>query len=196
MLTEPDFAGTDSARRAIKLLEERTTLQDLLARTTTNSAVGGLQVLIGGDGGWEELERLFDGAGTLRCAGPSPPARLASSAPCACRTPGRIPTVRFVAGLLERPRQRTPGRSARLEPSQKRKTRVIMANEKSEESLEHQGEGAERDRLRESSMRFAPSWRRLRRRLPRTWMDGSGPWPSSRTTASALSAIDRASRRP
>jgi hypothetical protein len=55
MLSEPDFAGTDSARRALKLLEERTTLQDLIARTTTNSTVGGLHVLIGGEGGWEEL---------------------------------------------------------------------------------------------------------------------------------------------
>jgi heat-inducible transcriptional repressor len=99
MLSEPGFAGTDSARRAMKLLEERTTLQDLLARTTTNSAVGGLQVLIGGEGGWEELSECSMvlarygvpglATGTLGVLGPM---RMSYA-----RT---IPTVRFVAGLL------------------------------------------------------------------------------------------------
>lgn len=99
MLAEADFAGTDSARRAIRLLEERTTLQDLLARTTTNSAVGGLQVLIGNEGGWEELSDCSMvlarygvpglATGTLGVLGPI---RMSYA-----RT---IPTVRFVAGLL------------------------------------------------------------------------------------------------
>jgi len=99
MLSEPDFAGTQSARRAVRLLEERTTLQDLLARTTTNSAVGGLQVLIGGEGGWEELSECSMvlarygvpgmATGTLGVLGPM---RMSYA-----RT---IPTVRFVAGLL------------------------------------------------------------------------------------------------
>jgi heat-inducible transcriptional repressor len=99
MLAAPDFAGTESARRAIKLLEERTTLQDLLARTTTNSAVGGLQVLIGGEGGREELGDCSMvlarygvtgfATGTLGVLGPM---RMSYA-----RT---IPTVRFVAGLL------------------------------------------------------------------------------------------------
>lgn len=99
MLTEPDFAGTDSARRAIRLLEERSALQDLLARTTTNSAVGGLQVLIGSEGGWEELSDCSmvlarygvpgHATGTLGVLGPM---RMSYA-----RT---IPTVRFVAGLL------------------------------------------------------------------------------------------------
>jgi heat-inducible transcriptional repressor len=99
MLTEPDFAGTDSARRAVKLLEERTTLQDLLARTTTNSSVGGLQVLIGSEGGWEELSDCSmviarygvpgHATGTLGVLGPM---RMSYA-----RT---IPAVRFVAGLL------------------------------------------------------------------------------------------------
>ena len=57
VLTEPEFAESDDARRALKLFEERSTLQDLLARTTTSSMVGGLQVLIGGEGGWEELRQ-------------------------------------------------------------------------------------------------------------------------------------------
>ena len=99
MLAEPDFANTDSARRALKLLEERTTLQDLIARTTTNSAVGGLQVLIGGEGGWEELSECSMvlarygvpglATGTLGVLGPM---RMSYAK--------TIPTVRFVAGVL------------------------------------------------------------------------------------------------
>jgi heat-inducible transcriptional repressor len=57
VLAEPEFAESDEARRALRLFEERSTLQDLLARTTDTSAVGGLQVLIGGEGGWEELRQ-------------------------------------------------------------------------------------------------------------------------------------------
>jgi heat-inducible transcriptional repressor len=99
MLSEPEFAESDNARRALKLLEERSTLQDLLARSTLNSAVGGLQVLIGGEGGWEELSEYSVvlarygvpglATGTLGVLGPM---RMSYS-----RT---IPTVRFVASLL------------------------------------------------------------------------------------------------
>jgi heat-inducible transcriptional repressor len=99
MLAEPEFAESDSVRRAIKLLEQRSTLQALLARTTLNSAVGGLQVLIGGDGGSEDLSECSMvlarygvpglATGTLGVLGPM---RMSYS-----RT---IPTVRFVAGLL------------------------------------------------------------------------------------------------
>src|ERR1041385_3149854 len=45
VLGEPEFAESDEARRALKLFGERSTLQDLIARTMTNSNVGGLQVL-------------------------------------------------------------------------------------------------------------------------------------------------------
>ena len=99
MLAEPEFAESDTVRRAIRLLEQRSTLQALLARTTWNSAVGGLQVLIGGEGGSEDLSELSMvlarygvpglATGTLGVLGPM---RMSYS-----RT---IPTVRFVAGLL------------------------------------------------------------------------------------------------
>lgn len=99
VLSEPEFAESDDARRALKLFEERSTLQDLLARTTVNSTVGGLQVLIGGEGGWEELRQCSMvlarygvpglATGTLGVLGPM---RMSYA-----RT---IPTVRFVAGLL------------------------------------------------------------------------------------------------
>jgi heat-inducible transcriptional repressor len=57
VLGEPEFAESDGARRTLRLFEERSTLQDLMARASTNSNVGGLQVLIGGEGGWEELRQ-------------------------------------------------------------------------------------------------------------------------------------------
>ena len=99
VLSEPEFAESDEARRALRIFEERSTLQDLLARTALNSTVGGLQVLIGGEGGWEELRQCSMvlarygvpglATGTLGVFGPM---RMAYA-----RT---IPTVRFVAGLL------------------------------------------------------------------------------------------------
>ena len=99
VLSEPEFAESDEARRALKLFEERSTLQDLLARTTTNSNVGALHVLIGGEGEWEELRQCSIvlarygvpgiATGTLGVLGPM---RMSYA-----RT---IPTVRFVAGLL------------------------------------------------------------------------------------------------
>src|SRR5512143_1993996 len=99
VLSEPEFAESDDARKALRLFEERSTLQDLLARTTLNSSVGGLQVLIGGEGGWEELRQCSMvlarygvpglATGTLGVLGPMRMSYM--------RT---IPTVRFVAGLL------------------------------------------------------------------------------------------------
>jgi len=99
VLSEPEFSDSDEGRRALKLFEERSTLQDLLARTTTNSNVGALQVLIGGEGEWEELRQCSIvlarygvpgiATGTLGVLGPM---RMSYA-----RT---IPTVRFVAGLL------------------------------------------------------------------------------------------------
>jgi heat-inducible transcriptional repressor len=99
VLGEPEFAESDEARWALHLFEERSTLQDLLARASTNSSVGGLQVLIGGEGDWEELRQCSMvvarygapglATGTLGVLGPM---RMSYA-----RT---IPTVRYVAGLL------------------------------------------------------------------------------------------------
>ena len=99
VLSEPEFAESDEARRALRIFEERSTLQDLLARTTTNSTIGALQVLIGGEGGWEELRQCSMviarygvpglASGTLGVLGPM---RMSYAK--------TIPTVRYVAGLL------------------------------------------------------------------------------------------------
>jgi heat-inducible transcriptional repressor len=99
VLSEPEFTDSDNARRALKLFEERSTLQDLLARTVMNSGVGGVQVLIGGEGAWDELRQCSMvlarygvpgmATGTLGVLGPM---RMSYA-----RT---IPTVRYVATLL------------------------------------------------------------------------------------------------
>jgi heat-inducible transcriptional repressor len=98
VLAEPEFAESEEARRALRIFGERSTLQDLIARTSTNN-IGGLQVFIGGEGGWEELRQCSMviarygvpglATGTLGVLGPM---RMSYA-----RT---IPTVRYVAGLL------------------------------------------------------------------------------------------------
>ncbi len=99
VLTEPEFETADLARNALRVFEERQLLEDLLTRTVLSNDLSGVQVLIGGEGNWEEL-RDFSivlarygapglATGTLGVLGP-------------IRMPyGRtISTVRFVASLL------------------------------------------------------------------------------------------------
>jgi heat-inducible transcriptional repressor len=99
VLAEPEFGEVELARRALRILEERPLLDDLLNRTVLSAEPGGVQVLIGGEGNWEELKECSVvlarygapglATGTLGVLGPM-------------RMPyGRtISTVRFVAGLL------------------------------------------------------------------------------------------------
>jgi len=100
VLAEPEFKESEEARRALKIFGEPSTLKNLLDRTTTASGkVGGLQVLIGGEGVWEELRECSMviarygvpgmATGTLGVFGPM---RMSYAK--------TIPTVRFVAGLL------------------------------------------------------------------------------------------------
>ncbi|PKN92193.1 MAG: heat-inducible transcription repressor HrcA [Chloroflexi bacterium HGW-Chloroflexi-6] len=99
VLSEPEFNASDDARRALRLLEERSMLHDLLARTILHHGTGGVQVLIGGEGAWEELRQCSvvlarygaPGAvtGTLGVLGPM---RMSYA-----RT---IPAVRYVASVL------------------------------------------------------------------------------------------------
>lgn len=99
VLSKPEFEEIDVARGALRLLEERSLLDDLLTRTILATDTGEVQVLIGGEGTWEELRQCSVvlarygvsglATGTLGVLGP-------------LRMPyGRtISTVRFVAGLL------------------------------------------------------------------------------------------------
>jgi heat-inducible transcriptional repressor len=99
VLAEPEFAESDIARKALRILEERSLLEDLLTRTVLTTGVGGVQVLIGGEGTWEELRDCsmvlarYGAPGLATGAlGVLGPIRMAYG-----RT---ISTVRFVAGLL------------------------------------------------------------------------------------------------
>lgn len=100
VLAEPEFGEIDLARRALRVLEEKPLLEDLISRTLmTPNDMGDVQVLIGGEGTWEDLRDYSvvltrygspgRATGTLGVLGPM-------------RMPyGRtISTVRFVAGLL------------------------------------------------------------------------------------------------
>ncbi len=99
VLDEPSFADSDEGRRTLRFFDERSRLQDLLSSTIVDSSVGGVQVLIGGDDGWEELRQCSmvlarygvpgQAVGTLGILGPMrmPYART-------------IPMVRYMADLL------------------------------------------------------------------------------------------------
>lgn len=99
VLSEPEFAEVDVARKALRILEERPLLEDLLNRSLLADSVGGVQVLIGGEGTWEELRDCSMvlarygvpglATGTLGVLGPI---RMAYGP--------TISTVRYVAGLL------------------------------------------------------------------------------------------------
>jgi heat-inducible transcriptional repressor len=74
-------------------------LQDLLARTTTNSMIGGLQVLVGSEGGWEELRQCSMVLARYGVPGLAT-GMLGVLGPMRMSYAKTIPTVRFVAGLL------------------------------------------------------------------------------------------------
>ncbi len=99
VLTGPEYAESDDVRRALRMFEERSTLQDLLARTTFNSAVGGLQVLIGGEGGWEDLRQCSMVLARYGVPGLAT-GMLGVLGPMRMSYARTIPTVRYVAGLL------------------------------------------------------------------------------------------------
>jgi heat-inducible transcriptional repressor len=99
VLAEPEFSGSEDARRAFRLLEERSLLDDLLSRSVVGSAVGGVHVIIGGEGAWEELRQCSvvlarygtpgQVTGTLGVLGPMRMSYARS-----------ISAVRFLSGLL------------------------------------------------------------------------------------------------
>ena len=99
VLAEPEFSDSEEARRALRLLDERSALQDLIAKTILPESIGGVQVLIGGEGSLDELQQcsvilskygsLGNATGTLGILGPM---RMSY---------GRsISMVRFLSGIL------------------------------------------------------------------------------------------------
>ncbi len=99
VLAEPEFAESEQARSPLRLLEERTMLDDLLSRPIIGNEVGGVQVLIGGEGTFEELRQC-----SLILTRYGVPDQLTGM--LGVLGPMRMPyghtisTIRFIAGLL------------------------------------------------------------------------------------------------
>jgi heat-inducible transcriptional repressor len=99
VLAEPEFTETEEARRALKIFGEPSTLKDLFDRTAIGGNVGGLQVLIGGEGVWEELRQCSMIVARYGVPGMAT-GMLGVLGPMRMSYAKTIPTVRFVAGLL------------------------------------------------------------------------------------------------
>jgi heat-inducible transcriptional repressor len=96
ILHQPEFAVPESARHAVQLLEERTLLEDLL---TEMLEVGGLQVIIGGEGRWTELKEFSLVVSPYGVSGAATGA-LGVMGPIRMPYSRAISTVRYVAGLM------------------------------------------------------------------------------------------------
>lgn len=98
VLAQPEFSDSDSARSALRLLEEHSFLEDVLVSVLSPS-IGGVQVVIGGEGAWEDLKecsivlsRYGSPGSATGAVGVLGPTRMAY---------GRsISAVRYVANLL------------------------------------------------------------------------------------------------
>ena len=100
VLAEPEFSGSDEARRALRVLEERPVLQDLLARTVLASGTsGGVQVLIGGEGTWNDLRSSSLILARYGVPGMATGA-LGVLGPMRMSYGRTISTMRFLSGLL------------------------------------------------------------------------------------------------
>jgi heat-inducible transcriptional repressor len=99
VLAEPEFAEVGLARRALRVFEERNFLQDLLTSTILTTNVGGVQVLIGGEGTWEDLRECSIVLGRYGVPGLAT-GTLGVLGPIRMSYGHTISTVRFVSDLL------------------------------------------------------------------------------------------------
>ena len=99
VLAEPEFTGSEDARRALRILEERSLLQDLAARSALSNTQGGIQVLIGGEGTWDELRQWTLVLGSYGTPGLAT-GTLGVLGPLRMSYGRAISTVRFLSGLL------------------------------------------------------------------------------------------------
>jgi heat-inducible transcriptional repressor len=98
VLAEPEFAASDSARQALRVLEERTYLEEFLAKAIAPH-VGGVQVVIGGENAWQELKDCSMVLARYGVAGYSTGA-MGVLGPQRMAYGRAISTVRYVAGLM------------------------------------------------------------------------------------------------
>ncbi len=96
ILHQPEFAVPESARNVVQLFEERTLLEDLL---TEMLEVGGVQVIIGGEGRWTELSECSLVVSPYGVTGEATGA-LGVMGPMRMPYSRAISTVRYVARLM------------------------------------------------------------------------------------------------
>jgi len=99
VLSEPEFNESGDAHRTLRMFEERSLLQNLLSRTTMNGEVGNVQVLIGGEGEFQELKQCSVVLARYGIPGIATGA-LGVFGPMRMSYSKNIPTVRFMADLL------------------------------------------------------------------------------------------------
>lgn len=98
VLNQPEFADSDSARQALRFLEGRGFLEEVLAKALSPQ-VGGVQVVIGGEGAWEELKDCSMILARYGAQGYATGA-LGVLGPIRMTYGHTISTVRYVAGLM------------------------------------------------------------------------------------------------
>jgi heat-inducible transcriptional repressor len=96
ILHQPEFSVPESARNVVHLFEDRTLLENLL---TEMLEVGGVQVIIGGEGRWNELRECSLVVSPYGVSGEATGA-LGVMGPMRMPYSRAISTVRYVAGLL------------------------------------------------------------------------------------------------
>jgi heat-inducible transcriptional repressor len=96
ILHQPEFVVPESARNVVHLFEDRTLLEGLL---TEMLEVGGVQVIIGGEGRWTELQECSLVVSPYGVSGEAMGA-LGVMGPMRMPYSRAVSTVRYVAGLL------------------------------------------------------------------------------------------------
>jgi len=96
ILHQPEFSVPEHARQVVHLLEDRTTLEQFL---TEMLEVGGVQVIIGGEGRWNELKEYSLVVSPYGVSGEATGA-LGVMGPMRMPYSRVISTVRYVAGLM------------------------------------------------------------------------------------------------
>jgi heat-inducible transcriptional repressor len=96
ILHQPEFYVPESARNVVQIFEERTLLEDLL---TEMLEVGGVQVIIGGEGRWNELRECSLVVSPYGVSGEVTGA-LGVMGPMRMPYNRAISAVRYVAGLM------------------------------------------------------------------------------------------------
>ncbi len=99
VLAEPEFAEPGVAHRALRFWEQRGHLEDLLSQTVMVPSSGGIHVLIGGEGTWEDLSECSVVLSRYGVPGVATGA-LGVLGPTRMPYAHTISTVQFVAGLL------------------------------------------------------------------------------------------------